>query len=261
MNVKLFAFDVHGVFITKILDDPEILGGQALVKELKRRGYRVAVIASGSNWSTREYAERLRRLGFDFSDDEVWPAARVAAMHLKNMFGKARCFVLGERGLAEELEQWGHEVVDDWRTAEAVVVGMDRQLTYDKLTAAIRAVHRGAYFLAVNKVRWYYMPGEGPILSPGAVVAAIEDQTRREAVVVGKPSVVHYYAVLSHFGVRPDEAAMVGDDVEADLTPAKTVGMKTVWVTGVDRTDKQEAPPGAVDLQIRHVDELLKYVS
>lgn len=258
--IRLFAFDVHGVFITRILDDPEILGGQKLVDELKRRGYNVAVIASGSNWSTKEYAARLRSLGFNFDDDEVWPASRVAALHLSRLFGKARCLVLGEPGLVDELTGWGHEVVDDWRIAEAVVVGLDRQLTYKKLTDAIRAVHKGAYFLAVNKVRWYYMPGEGPIASPGAIVAAIEYQTRREAVVVGKPSVVHYYTVLSHFGIKPEEAVMVGDDVEADLIPAKTVGMKTVLVSSVDRTDKQEAPPKAVDIAISHVDELLKYV-
>jgi HAD superfamily hydrolase (TIGR01450 family) len=260
IKAKLYAFDVHGVLITRMLDDPEVLGGHEVVRRLKLNGSRVAVIGSGSNWSTREYAERLRALGFGFDDDEVWPAARVAKVHLSRVFGRAHVLVVGEDGLREELEAGGHVAVEDWREAEAVVVGHDRKITFEKLTAAIRAVAAGAYFLAVNKVRWYYMPDQGPILSPGAIVAAIEHQTRREAVVVGKPSPVHYMEVLNHFGVRPQEAVMVGDDVEADMMPAKTLGMKTVLVDFKRRWDSQHYPRGLVDLVVGHIDDLLKYI-
>ncbi len=260
INARLYAFDVHGVFITRILDDPEILGGHEVVRRLKRVGKNVAAIASGSNWTTKEYAKRLRALGFDFDYDEVWPASRVASIHLTRIFGRAHVVLVGEEGLQEELEAGGHVVVKDWREADAVVVGHDRKVTFEKLTAAIRAVNAGAYFLAVNKVRWYYMPDEGPILSPGAIVSAIEYQTRREAVVVGKPSLLHYVEVLNHFGVKPSEAVMVGDDVEADMTPAKTLGMKTVLINFQKRGDVQTYPKGLVDLVVGHVDELLKFI-
>mgnify|MGYP000118255199 FL=1 len=260
IKAQLYAFDVHGVFITRILDDPEVLGGHEVVARLKRSGKKVAAIGSGSNWSTREYAERLRALGFDFVIDEVWPASRVASIHLSRVFGKAHVVLLGEEGLQEELEEGGHVIVEDWREADAVVVGHDRKITFDKLTVAIRAVNAGAYFLAVNKVRWYYMPDQGPILSPGAIVAAIEYQTRREAVVVGKPSPIHYIEVLNHFGVRPSEAVMVGDDVEADMTPAKSLGMKTVLIDFKKRWDSQHYPRGLVDLVISHIDEFLKFI-
>jgi len=257
---RAFLFDVHGVFITRLLDDPEVLGGHEVLRRLKSGGRKVALVASGSNWSTAEYTRRMRELGYDLSEDEVWPAARVAALYLRDVLGKSACFVLGEPGLREELQRHGHEVVDDWRRAEAVVVGHDRQLTFDKLTAAIRAVNRGAFFVAVNKVRWYYMPDEGPILSPGAIVAAIEYQTKREAVVVGKPSLIHFIYVLNSLGVTPRDAVMVGDDIEADILPAKSLGISTVWITGVKRWDSQEAPPRAVDLALPRVDDLVKYL-
>ncbi|AET33299.1 HAD-IIA family hydrolase [Pyrobaculum ferrireducens] len=260
IDASLFAFDVHGVFITRILDDPEVLGGHAVLEALKRMGRKIALIASGSNWSTKEYMERMRALGYLVDYDEVWPAARVAAIHLRRIFGKAHVLVLGERGLAEEIEAHGHVVVEDWRDAEAVAVGHDRGITFDKVTKAVRAVHAGAYFLAVNKVRWYYMPGEGPIMSPGAIVAAIEYQTRREAVVVGKPSPIHFIEVLSHFGVMPQDAVMVGDDVEADMMPARSLGMKTVLINFEKRGDKQSWPRGLVDLVLNHVDELAKFI-
>ncbi|ABP50108.1 HAD-IIA family hydrolase [Pyrobaculum arsenaticum] len=260
VKATLFAFDVHGVFITRLLDDPEVLGGYEVLRRLKSSGRKVALIASGSNWSTKEYTERMRNLGYPLDYEEVWPASRVAAIHLKRIFGRAHVLVLGERGLAEEMEAHGHYVVEDWRDAEAVVVGFDRELNFDKVTKAIRAVHAGAYFLAVNKVRWYYMPNEGPIMSPGALVAAIEYQTRREAVVVGKPSPIHFIEVLNHFGVKPEDAVMVGDDVEADMMPARSLGMKTVLVNFEKRGDAQRWPRGLVDLVVNHVDELVKYL-
>ncbi len=256
-DAELFAFDVHGVFITRILDDPEVLGGYRLLRRLRELGKKVAVIASGSNWSTREYTWRLNKLGFDFDMDEVWPAARIAALHLANIFGSARCLVLGEEGLRVELERHGHRVVRDWKEADAVVVGHDRAITFEGFTNAIRAVNSGAYFLAVNKVRWYYMPGEGPILSPGAIVAAVEFQTRREAVVVGKPSPIHFTTVLNHNNVKPEKAVMVGDDVEADMFPARSLGMRTILVTGVDRGDTQTYPRKLVDLEVTHVDDIV----
>jgi ribonucleotide monophosphatase NagD (HAD superfamily) len=99
IKAKLYAFDVHGVLITRMLDDPEVLGGHEVVRRLKLYGSRVAVIGSGSNWSTREYAERLRALGFGFDDDEVWPAARVARVHLSQSFRQGPRVGRGRRRL------------------------------------------------------------------------------------------------------------------------------------------------------------------
>lgn len=259
----MFLFDIHGVFITNELDrNPRVLGGHKVLEVLRSRGHRVAVVGSMSQQSTEATRRLLAELGFRFERDEVWPASRVAAEHLRDVFGKARCLVVGERGLVEELEAHGHVAVDDWREADAVVVGNDRNLSYEKLTKALRAINNDAYFLAVNKVRWYYLPEEGPLLSPGAVVAALEYQTGRQAVAVGKPSLVHYVKVLNHFGVRPREAVMVGDDIEADILPAKTLGMKTVLVDAVRRWDRRPPlPKNMIDLEVKSVDDLLEHLS
>jgi ribonucleotide monophosphatase NagD (HAD superfamily) len=128
------------------------------------------------------------------------------------------------------------------------------------MTDALRALNNDAYFIAVNKVRWYYSPTQGPILSPGAIVAALEYQTGREAVVAGKPSLIHFTTVLSHFGVDPEDAVMIGDTVESDLVPAKSLGMTTVLVNQLDRRDRVRQRTDVVDLTIGDVDELVRYL-
>jgi len=262
LEASLFLFDIHGVFITRELDrEPKVLGGHRLIEALRNKGKRVAVVGSASHLTTRDVWRMLRDLGFNFELDEVWPASRIAAEHLREIFGSANCLVVGARGLVEELESRGHRVVDDWRDADAVVVGYDRDLSFEKLTKALRAINnRDAYFLAVSKVRWYYLPDEGPLLSPGAIVAALEYQTGREAIVVGKPSLVHYVKVLDYFGVKARDAVMVGDDVEADIIPAKTLGMHTVLVSTVNRWEKINVPRRLVDVNVNHVDELVEYI-
>jgi putative hydrolase of the HAD superfamily len=45
-----------------------------------------------------------------------------------------------------------------------------------------------------------------------------------------KPEPAAFQAVLDKIGVRADHAVMVGDNEDFDITPAKAIGMQTVWV-------------------------------
>jgi putative hydrolase of the HAD superfamily len=45
-----------------------------------------------------------------------------------------------------------------------------------------------------------------------------------------KPDLDAFRKVLDKIGVRPDHAVMVGDNEDFDITPAKALGMQTVWV-------------------------------
>jgi 4-nitrophenyl phosphatase len=240
---RFFLFDIDGVFITGTLEwETRVLGGYWVLAKLRQMGKSIALLGSGSNWSTWEFWSSLRLLGFLLDFDEVWIASRVASRHLAEVKGPSKCYVIGE----EE--------------AEAVVVGHDRFISFRKMTDALRALNNDAYFIAVNKVRWYYSPTQGPILSPGAIVAALEYQTGREAVVAGKPSLIHFRTVLSHFGVDPEDAVMIGDTVESDLLPAKSLGMTTVLVNQLDRRDRVRQRTDVVDLTIGDVDELVRYL-
>ncbi len=254
-SYDLFMFDLDGVFVTGALEHKtRVLGGYRLLRRLREMGKKVAVIGSGSNWSTPEYWHMLRSLGFPFELDQLWPSPRVAAMYLLDEVGRARCLVLGEEGLRVELERHGHRVVRDWREADAVVVGHTRFMSFRAFSNAVRAVNAGALFVAANKVRWYYTE-DGPVLSPGAIVAAVEFQTRREAVVVGKPSPIHFTTVLNHNNVKPEKAVMVGDTVESDLKPCKAMGCATVLVTSVERRERQGLD--GVDHVVGRVDEVV----
>ncbi|MEM4189858.1 MAG: HAD-IIA family hydrolase [Candidatus Caldarchaeum sp.] len=257
---KLFLFDIDGVLITGTLEhETRVLGGYRLFATLKRNEIPFGLLGSGSHQSTFEAWSLFRSLGFMVQRDQVWLAARVAAEYLKEKMGRVKCLVVGEEGLRRELKSHGHKIVDGWREAEAVVVGLDRFLTFKKLTEALRAINnKKVPFIAVNKVRWYYSPNQGPLMSPGALVHALEYMTGENAVVVGKPSLIHFQTVLCFFKVKPEDAVMVGDTYESDLKPARTQGMTTVLVSNIKRWERQQSVEA--DYNVGNVDELVSHL-
>jgi putative hydrolase of the HAD superfamily len=52
---------------------------------------------------------------------------------------------------------------------------------------------------------------------------------------VAKPDSRIFTGVLTQLDVRAAEAWMVGDNFEADIRPAGTLGMRTCWLAPLDR--------------------------
>jgi 2-haloacid dehalogenase len=78
--------------------------------------------------------------------------------------------------------------------------------------------------------------------------------TAREAKAV-KPNPQIYRAVLQEFGVKPDEALMVGDTPEIDIIPPKKLGMKTALLCRKEKKTVKEA-----DYVITSLRQLLKII-
>lgn len=142
----------------------------------------------------------------------------------------SRAYVMGGLGLTEELDAAGVKVVGDWREAEAVVVGLDRELSYERLTGATLAIRAGAEFIASNTDATY--PGSrGLYPGGGAIAAALQTATGVAPVVCGKPH--QPMRELVGTMVKPG-VVVVGDRPETDIAIAKAEGWGSALVlTGV----------------------------
>jgi HAD superfamily hydrolase (TIGR01458 family) len=95
----------------------------------------------------------------------------------------------------------------------------------------------GAALIALQKNR-YWETAAGLSLDAGPFVAALEYGSGTPAEVVGKPSPAFFELALRELGVSADRAAMVGDDVEADVGGAIDAGLRGILVrTGKYRED------------------------
>lgn len=140
-----------------------------------------------TNNSTRKagrWAEMLAAAGVEVDEGRVLTSAMAAVAMLAD--DSPRVYPIGEEGLTAALTDAGIEITDSYEDAEAVVVGWDRKLTWEKLRTASLAIHHGARFIATNRDPVYPTP-EGPWPGNGAALAAICEATKATPEVAGKP--------------------------------------------------------------------------
>ena len=194
-----------------------------------------------------DIAERLAGMGMPIPAGRIVTAASAAAEHLRRHHAGARVHAIVEPAIAGELE--GVELVDDPAAAEVILLGgPDDGWTYPQLNAVFRRLVDGVPLVAMQRNRWWPTV-DGPSLDAGAFVAGLEYATGIEAAVVGKPAPGIFEVACDLAGAPPGEAAMVGDDLESDLRPARALGMRVVIVrTGKGGSFSPE--PGDVDLDV-----------
>jgi FMN phosphatase YigB (HAD superfamily) len=82
--------------------------------------------------------------------------------------------------------------------------------------------------------------------------AAVADSSR---VGIFKPEPGIFEAALKKIRCAPESAAMIGDSIAKDCAPARTLGMRTVWL----RTAAQSGDDAsAADITIRSIDEVVQ---
>ena len=109
---------------------------------------------------------------------------------------------------------------------------------------AARAIGRGAPLFTASFVRGY-AGANGIIFSRGAMItAAIAKASSARPVVVGKPSKAAVEVMREQLGVRPEEIAVVGDDVRLDVALGHLGRSQTVLVrTGISAEVDLDAIP------------------
>lgn len=256
LSFNTFIFDCDGVLWR---GDNPIPGSRETVNALRAAGKTVVFVTNNATLSRRGYLEKMRRMGFDVSLEDIYCSSYIAARVLKRL-GVKRVYVVGEEGLVEELVKEGIELTDPLH-AECVVVGLDRQVTYQKLVDALRCLKRGALFMATNEDPT--LPVEDGVLpGAGAIVAALEKASgRRPDVVIGKPAPTMFETILEEKQLNPATTLMVGDRIDTDVAGAKRLGIATALVlSGATATDDLLSSPLKPDFVLETLSAILDWV-
>lgn len=230
---RALLFDLDGVLY---LRDRVVPPAPEAVAALRRRGLVLGFITNNSALGPEAVAAKLRRLGVEVATGEIVTSAN-ATVHLLGGPAKlrgARVLVVGGEGLRAALADAGATVLgedDDWRQAGIVVVGLDPDLRYGRLSAASLAIAAGARFVGSNPDR--SLPSvDGPLPGAGATLALLAAATGRQPEVAGKPAPALFETAAERVG--PGPYLMVGDRVDTDLDGAQPLGWDTALVmTGV----------------------------
>jgi HAD superfamily hydrolase (TIGR01458 family) len=229
-GVEGILLDLSGVMY---VEDEAVPGAAETLAAVRSRGLPIRLVTNTTMRPRRSILERLERLGLEADPAELITPATLA---------KSRCEQAGYESVAlvvldalrEDLE--GLEQRDE--SVDAVIVGdLGDRWSYEVLNEAFRHLMDGAALIALQKNR-YWETAEGLSLDAGPFVAALEYGSGTQAEVVGKPSPAFFELALRELGVSADRAAMVGDDVEADVGGAIDAGLRGILVrTGKYRED------------------------
>ncbi|MDW8084114.1 MAG: HAD-IIA family hydrolase [Candidatus Caldarchaeum sp.] len=226
-DVKGLVLDLDGCVY---VGETPIPGAAEALNRIRKR-FKILFLTNNSTLTRAQYAVKLRKMGIEVGVNEILTSGHVAAKYVKRQKPDAKVLAVGEDGIVLEALQFGLTVIDhrDWKTADFVVVGLDRTLTYDKLAHASLAVSSGAKFIATN-LDHVYPSEKGFLPGAGSIAAMISTATGVKPYAVGKPEKESSLSALEMLKLPKEQVVFVGDRVDTDVKAAKAVGCRSILV-------------------------------
>ncbi|MGB9681885.1 MAG: HAD-IIA family hydrolase [bacterium] len=246
-GIKLIILDLDGVVIRgKSL----VSGAKEAIDLLIKSGYKVVYLTNNSTRPRDRVVELLRGYGIDIPQSDIFTSGYLTALYISEETQKnARIFIIGEEGIVWELYRMGFKNIF-WSSYEPpidyVIVGMDRNFTFQKLTNAQQAIIHGAKFIATN-IDPTFPIEDGIIPGGGSIVKAVEVASGVKSTVIGKPEILGLKLILEELGrVDSRDVILIGDRIETDIVAGKRLGCKTGLVlSGItSREDLKSLPEG-----------------
>ena len=164
IDVDCVVLDCDGVIWQ---GDTLLPGAKESIELLRQQGKRLVFVTNNSNKSRAQYVHKFEQMGIHVEKGEVFSAAFAAAAYLKTKKFTGKAFVVGGRGIVDELNDmqirvdpgvfhavacteadWEDLVLDD--EIGAVIVGQDMAFTFAKLAYASLAIQVRVVFPKSN---------------------------------------------------------------------------------------------------------------
>ena len=233
----------------------------SIFARIESRGLRYVFATNNGTKTPEEYRKKLVDLGVQAETWQIVTSAMGVAHLLAQSFPHgAKAFMIGEAGIREALEEKGFEIlsVENAQEAQFFVMGIDRDITFEKMQEATLLVRRGIPFYATNPDKTFPTP-RGEIPGAGAWISVITTATEVEPVIAGKPFPFMMELSLEILGTKNEETLVVGDRLETDIAAGQAVGCPTaVVLSGVSTRGQAEAWKPAPDVIAENLSELIK---
>ncbi|GAA5928737.1 uncharacterized protein JCM15063_003954 [Sporobolomyces koalae] len=271
-----FLFDCDGV----IWEGDEIIGqSRETLEYLRQRGKRIFFVTNNATKSRQANKQKFDKMQIEAQVDEIFTSAYAAAAYLKHVLkfpNDKKAYVIGERGLEEELDAVGikhsggtdpddnvfvdlmdfSSIVED-REVGAVVCGLDMHINYKKIAKAHRYLkeNEGCLFIATNLDSTF--PTHGSVYpGAGSTIAPLMCCMGKDPLVIGKPEGAMLESIVQSHSLDKSRTIMVGDRLDTDIKFGVDGGIDTLMVlTGVNKRPDFEKE-GAVAVPTYVVDGL-----
>lgn len=231
ISYKAYCFDLDG---TIYRGKDAIKSAVTFIHHLQQQQIEPYYLTNNSS-KTREQLQRsLLNIGITAPLEHIYSSSLATAKYVAKISVEKKVNVVGEQGIRHALQQEGLEITDE--QTDILVMGIDRQMTYEKLAAASAIVQNGAQLIGTNgDIKFpnenHFTPGNGSFVQLVANVAGVIPTF------VGKPSPVMLQIIADEHHFTKEQMVMVGDNYDTDILCGINFGCDTVHVnTGVTPT-------------------------
>ena len=230
---KIFIFDMDG---TIYLGNKVFPYAIRFIKNLRKSGKKVLFFTNNASHSPAFYMEKLTRLGFEPTPDEIMTSGDVTAEFLlRHRKGKS-VYLVGTDDLVNSFREKNIPLLNgNEEHADIVITSFDTTLTYQKLDNACRFIRNGAEYLSTHPD--FNCPTEnGFIPDSGAIAAFVTASTQKTPTYFGKPYRETVDMICEATGCTKEEMCIFGDRLYTDIALGRRHGVTAVLVLSGETT-------------------------
>lgn len=239
---KGYFLDLDGTMYagTRVID-----GAKEFIDYLAGHDIPYLFVTNNASKTPEEVSDKLTAMGFNTTPEHVVTSAMATAMYIRDESPGASVYVIGGTGIRQALKDEGLIIKDD-ENVDYVVIGLDIDINYEKLSTACLAVRNGAKFISTNPdtsipTERGFLPGNG------ALTSVITVSTGVDPVFIGKPEQHIMNKAVELINLPKEDIVMVGDLYMTDIMSGINSGIDTLHVqTGVSTYEQvmaEEVPP------------------
>lgn len=188
-------------------------------------------VTNNSSKTPAQVAKKLRGMGIKATKEHVFTTSMATANFVHEQKAGASCYVIGEEGIKTAVQEAGLKMTDS--DCDFVILGIDREITYEKLAKGCLAIQKGATFISTNGD--VSIPSERGLLpGNGALTSVLTVSTKQQPIFIGKPEKIIVEQAIKVLGSKRENTLLVGDNYDTDIVAGINAGIDTLMVfTGV----------------------------
>lgn len=257
---QLYIFDMDGTIYLGSKIFPFAI---KFINNLRAAGKKILFFTNNASHTTDFYVEKLTRLGFSPTREEIMTSGDVTIEFLKRHRQGKSVYLVGTDELVENFRENGITILSGKEeSADIVVTSFDTTLTYEKLDNACRFVRNGAEYLSTHPD--FNCPTEsGFIPDSGAIAAFVTASTGKAPTYFGKPHKETIEMICEATGFACGEMCIFGDRLYTDIAVGKRHGVTAILVLSGETTEEdvdvaEEADkPDYVFDSLENVDQIM----
>jgi 4-nitrophenyl phosphatase len=224
-SIQALILDMDGV----LWRGSESIGDlQAIFTMINQIGWKVIFATNNASRTIKQYIDILSSYGINVEPWQIISSATAVVDYLRHTFPDGGpIYIVGEQGLIDACAEQGFYQSES--NSLAVVAGIDRKLTYEKLKQATLLIRSGVPFIGTNPDRTFPTP-QGLVPGAGAILAALSAACDVSPRIMGKPEPAMYQIALERLAIPAKHVLVIGDRPETDIAGAQKIGCRTALV-------------------------------